>query len=79
MLEADIAGLGLVPRTIDCGKLDAKLAASRHADGPGQFAYAMSRTVTIAPGRDNPIYVCVTLRDGHQAWSSPIYFIAMAV
>jgi hypothetical protein len=78
VLAADVAGLGLVPRTIDCGKLDAKLAASRHADGPGQCAYAISRVVTIAPGRDNPVYVCVTLRDGHQAWSSPIYFIGGA-
>jgi hypothetical protein len=78
VLEADIAVLGLVPRTIDCGKLNAKLAASRHADGPGQFACSVSRMVSIAPGRDNPIYVCVTMRDGHQAWSSPIYFIAAA-
>jgi hypothetical protein len=31
--------------------------------------------VTLAPGRDNPLYVRVTQEDGHQAWSSPIYFI----
>ncbi len=29
--------------------------------------------VNIIPGRDNPLWVCLTMEDGSQAWSSPIY------
>jgi hypothetical protein len=31
--------------------------------------------IDLDRGGDNPIWVCVTTEDGHQAWSSPIYFI----
>ena len=34
----------------------------------------MERTITIADGRDNPLYVKLTQEDGHIAWTSPIYF-----
>ena len=27
------------------------------------------------PDRDNPFYVRVTLEDGTQAWSSPVYIL----
>jgi len=29
--------------------------------------------VPVAPTGDTPVWVCVTLESGHQAWSSPIY------
>ena len=41
-----------------------------------QRAVALARSeVAIHAGRDNPILVCATLQDGHQAWSSPIYLV----
>jgi hypothetical protein len=38
-------------------------------------AFAFNMQVQPAPVGDSPIYVRVTLEDGHQAWSSPIYVI----
>ena len=34
----------------------------------------IERQIPLRTG-DNPLYVCVTLEDGHRAWSSPIYLI----
>lgn len=34
----------------------------------------VERAITIAHGRDNPLYVKLTQEDGHIAWTSPIYF-----
>ena len=35
----------------------------------------MTRTLSPIDGRDNPFYVRVTLEDGTQAWSSPVYVL----
>jgi len=35
----------------------------------------IKRKLTTQAGRDNPFYVRVTLEDGTQAWSSPIYVL----
>ena len=37
-------------------------------------ALQLERTLTLAGGRDNPIFVKLTQEDGHIAWTSPIYF-----
>jgi len=39
---------------------------------------AFERTVDVAASGDTPIYVRVTLENGHQAWSSPIYLFRQA-
>jgi hypothetical protein len=39
----------------------------------GARSIGVARTVAIGDGRDNPVYVRVTLEDGTIAWSSPIY------
>lgn len=36
-------------------------------------AVEFTRAIEVEPGRDNPIYVRVTLEDGTRAWTSPIY------
>ena len=35
--------------------------------------YETEIEVALKPKGDNPIWVCLTLEDGSQAWSSPIY------
>ncbi|QMU56748.1 MAG: hypothetical protein GKR98_00130 [Boseongicola sp.] len=35
----------------------------------------IERTLKPRSGRDNPFFVRVTLEDGTQAWSSPIYVL----
>ncbi len=36
---------------------------------------SLERRLTPAEGRDNPYFVRVTLEDGTQAWSSPVYVL----
>lgn len=67
--------LGLVPRRIDCGKLGRELRAYRLHEASAPTEYKFRGRVQLSKSADNPIYVCVTLENGHQAWSSPIYFI----
>jgi hypothetical protein len=33
----------------------------------------LERSIPLNSKGDNPLYVCLTQEDGHQAWSSPIY------
>jgi hypothetical protein len=73
--EFPIKELRLRPHRVDCGKLDARIAVSRHPDLPGPASLTIQRKVPLKAVGDNPIYVCLTLADGHQAWSSPIYFL----
>lgn len=47
-------------------------------DANSHRSIALTRSIALRPGSDNPIYVAVTLEDGHRAWSSPIYLIAGA-
>jgi hypothetical protein len=70
-----VKDLSLRPRHIDCGKLNASIALSRHPDEHGPAQLALSRRVTLKARCDNPLYICVTTADGHQTWSSPIYFL----
>ena len=65
--------LGVEPVRLDCGGLERRLTVTRLPDTPLAPSLSFERSVKIEPGRDNPIWVCVTTEDGHQAWSSPIY------
>lgn len=74
-LRAAVPELGLTPLRVDCGGLQRRLQASRLPESGTPCTASFTRTVTLQPDRDDPFYVCVTTEDGHQAWSSPIYFI----
>jgi len=37
--------------------------------------FVLEQEIPLTGGRDNPLHVCVTTEDGHQAWSSPIYVV----
>jgi hypothetical protein len=75
-LDCVLADLASEPVVLDCGKLDRKLSVARLPDTNPHRSVALSRSVPLRPGADNPIYVAVTLEDGHRAWSSPIYLTA---
>ena len=72
-LDCALADLGPTPVVLDCGKLDRRLSIARLPDANPHRATALSRSILLQPDSDNPIYVAVTLEDGHRAWSSPIY------
>jgi uncharacterized protein DUF3604 len=75
-LDCVLADLGAEPMVVNCGKLGRKLSMARLSDTNPHRSIALTRSIPLRPGSDNPIYVAVTLEDGHRAWSSPIYLIA---
>lgn len=75
IVETKIAEIGHEPQTFDFGALGRKLQIYRLPDDNPHRRFIVEREIPLAAGRDNPLYVCVTTKDGHQAWSSPIYVI----
>ncbi|MGE3700740.1 MAG: DUF3604 domain-containing protein [Hyphomicrobiaceae bacterium] len=75
VLSTAIDRVGREPLTVDCGKLDRRLSLTRLADDNPHQGLRLTRTVPLLEHSDNPIYVAVTLEDGHRAWSSPIYLV----
>jgi hypothetical protein len=73
--EWKIADIGYEDTVVEAGGLGRRLRAYRLPEENPHRAFAFDIDVGIEPGKDNPIYVRVTLEDGHQAWSSPIYVI----
>lgn len=72
-MRVKAAELGVEPERLDCGGLERRLTVTRLPETPLASSLSFERNVDIEAGRDNPIWVCVTTEDGHQAWSSPIY------
>ncbi len=56
---------GVLPRIVRIFRLP--------ADNPHRTLH-IERTISIADGRDNPLFIKLTQEDGHIAWTSPIYF-----
>ena len=57
------------------GVLPRRLRVFRLPDENPHTTVNLTRALTPATGRDNPFYVRVTLEDGTQAWSSPVYVL----
>jgi len=74
-LECDIPvqDIGFEPKIYDCGGLDRKVTIQRMPDEAPSNELQLRRCIDLLKSGDNPLYVCVTQEDGHQAWSSPIY------
>jgi hypothetical protein len=68
-----IGEIGFDDTVFDAGGLERRLRVFRLPDVNGARSFSFERVVEVAPGGDTPIYVRVTLENGHQAWSSPIY------
>jgi hypothetical protein len=68
-----IAAIGLHDRRYEAGGLDRHIRLVRLPDTNPSTHMALERQIPLRPTGDNPLYVCVTQEDGHQAWSSPIY------
>lgn len=70
-----ISRIGLDDHVFDAGGLGKKVRIFRLPDEIETWQMAFETRVELDPGVDNPLYVRVTQEDGHQAWSSPIYFV----
>lgn len=69
----DLADVGLDDAVFEAGGLARRVRVFRLPDVNPHRSIAFEREVDVAATGDTPIYVRVTLENGHQAWSSPIY------
>ena len=72
-LDVDLAEVGLSDTILDAGGLARRLRAFRLPNDQLEREMRFSRTIPLEGEGDNPIWICVTTEDGHQAWTSPIY------
>ncbi|SVE21625.1 uncharacterized protein METZ01_LOCUS474479 [marine metagenome] len=68
-----VADIGFQDFRIDAGGLERHLRLVRLPDTNPHHKLSLERTIPLNSSGDNPLYVCVSQEDGHQAWSSPIY------
>jgi hypothetical protein len=68
-----VAEIGFQDSRIDAGGLDRHLRLVRLPDKNPYYQLSLERIIPLNSKGDNPLYVCLTQEDGHQAWSSPIY------
>jgi hypothetical protein len=72
-LAVNLSDLKREETIMEAGGLGRRISVFRLPDQelPRQFETEVA--VNIIPGRDNPLWICLTMEDGSQAWSSPIY------
>ena len=68
-----ISEIGFQESRFDAGGLDRHLRLVRLPDINPHHKLSLERKIVLNSSGDNPLYVCVSQEDGHQAWSSPIY------
>jgi hypothetical protein len=68
-----VDGIGFDDTVFDAGGLARQVRVFRLPDANPSRHFEFEREVEVAASGDSPIYVRVTLENGHQAWSSPIY------
>jgi hypothetical protein len=73
-VELRTSDVGHTPVVTSFGKLAREIRVSRQPDSYAVKAVSLKRSVDLIEG-DNPLWICASFADGHQAWSSPIYFI----
>lgn len=71
--EAEIANIGLDDLVFEAGGLGKRVRLYRLPDANAALSFEFEREFDVRERGDTPIYVRVTLENGHQAWSSPIY------
>jgi hypothetical protein len=69
----DLAQVGIEDMSFRAGGLGRCVRVFRLPDRNAARRFTFERKVEVAPQGDSPVYVRVTLENGHQAWSSPIY------
>jgi len=75
-LGLNIKEIGLRPKTFQMGGLDAKLEIyeTSTTDSPQEISFNLT-VPKFNKQKVNPVFVKIIQRDGHLAWSSPIFFI----
>jgi len=69
----EVRDIGYDDTSFEAGGLGRCVRVFRLPDANPHLACEFERDIPIAAQGDTPVYVRVTLENGHQAWSSPIY------
>ncbi|WP_424984564.1 DUF3604 domain-containing protein [Microbulbifer sp. S227A] len=72
-LSVPLAQVGADPVVMEAGGLARELRVQRLPDAPLARDINLRETVAIHETGDTPIWICATLEDGNQVWTSPIY------
>lgn len=73
ILRERISAIGYEGIQVDAGGLGKRLSAFMLPDKNDTTRLDFQREIDVLPQGDTPVYICVTLENGQQAWSSPIY------
>lgn len=74
--QLQVKDIGLNDTVLETGGgIRRQMRVFRLPDNNSVTSAKFRRRVTLNPSQDDALYVCVTLEDGHLAWSSPIYLI----
>ena len=68
-----VRDIGLEDTVLEAGGLGRRVRIFRLPDENSNRVMSFEREVEVRPVGDSPLYVRVTLENGHQAWTSPIY------
>ncbi|MEE9516498.1 MAG: DUF3604 domain-containing protein, partial [Candidatus Adiutricales bacterium] len=72
-LTEKLSDLNMAETIMEAGGLGRCIRVFRLPDNNLPQQYETEIQVALRPKGDNPLWVCLTLEDGSQAWSSPIY------
>jgi Protein of unknown function (DUF3604) len=72
-LTEKLSDLKMEDTILQAGGLGRCIRVFRLPDDKLPQQYETNIEVALKPSGDNPLWVCLTLEDGSQAWSSPIY------
>jgi hypothetical protein len=72
-VQEPLAQIGIDGLHVEAGGLGKRLSVFRLPDRNTATTLDVTREIDVAEHGDTPVYVCLTLENVHQAWSSPIY------
>ena len=72
-LSVPLADLDHDGKSVEAGGLERRLRVFRLPEQLTQREMTTEVAIPLKDVGDNPLWVCVTTEDGHQAWSSPIF------
>jgi len=75
VINLQVKDISQIPKIFDMGGLDAKLEIYRVSKDESSKTISFEYELNKLINGNNSVYVKVIQKDGHMAWSSPIYFV----
>ena len=72
-IQAPLNSIGFEDTVLNAGGLERRLRVFRLPPENSHREVEHQLFIPLNPGKDNPLWICVTTEDGFQAWSSPVF------